>query len=72
MSDLLTVRYPSGNIEFRMSDSAPKVGDVLERNADNWIVETVAEIDGRTEVRLRAGLRSTVEEPDAQGVIEGT
>ena len=39
MSDLVTVRYPSGDTEFRMSDTAPKVGDVLKRNGDNWIVE---------------------------------
>ena len=45
MSDLLTVRFPSGAKEFRMSDKAPEVGDVLRRNGDNWLVEEVHEGD---------------------------
>jgi hypothetical protein len=54
MSDLLTVRYPSGVKEFRMSDQAPDVGDVLKRNGDNWLVERVHEDDdGNTVVTLR-------------------
>ena len=54
MSDLLTVRYPSGAREFRMSDTAPEVGDVLRRNGDNWVVEEVhAGDDGSTVVTLR-------------------
>jgi hypothetical protein len=53
MSDLLTVRYPSGAREFRMSDTAPEVGDVLRRNGDNWVVEEVDEgDDGSTVVTL--------------------
>ena len=53
MSDLLTVRYPSGAKEFRMSDNAPEVGDVLRRNGDNWVVEKVHDDDGNTVVTLR-------------------
>jgi hypothetical protein len=54
MSDLLTVRYPSGAKEFRMSDTAPEVGDVLRRNGDNWVVEKVHDDDdGNTVVTLR-------------------
>ena len=54
MSDLLTVRYPSGAREFRMSDTAPEVGDVLRRNGDNWVVEEVHDgDDGSTVVTLR-------------------
>jgi hypothetical protein len=54
MSDLLTVRFPSGAKEFRMSDKAPEVGDVLRRNGDNWLVEEVHEgDDGSTVVTLR-------------------
>ena len=54
MSDLQIVRYPSGAKEFRMSDTAPEVGDVLRRNGDNWVVEEVHEgDDGSTVVTLR-------------------
>ena len=56
MSALLTVRYPSGATEFRMSDNAPQVGDILKRNGDNWIVEEVTESeDGTSVVTLRPG-----------------
>ena len=54
MSDLLTLRYPTGAKEFRMSKPAPEVGDILKRNGDNWIVEEVEEeADGSTAVKLR-------------------
>ena len=54
MSALLTVRYPSGATEFRMSDDAPDVGDTLKRNGDNWIVEEVTQAeDGTSVVTLR-------------------
>ena len=56
MSDLLTVRYPSGETEFRMRDKDPQVGDILTRNGDNWIVEAVTEAEnGSTLVTLRPG-----------------
>jgi hypothetical protein len=50
MSGLLTVRFPSGETEFRMSDEAPDVGDTLKRNGDNWIVEEVTKADDGTSV----------------------
>ena len=54
MSDLLTLRYPSGAKEFRMSEKAPEKGDVLRRNGDNWVVEKVHDDeDGNTLVTLR-------------------
>jgi len=62
VSDLLTVRYPSGDSEFRMSDKAPKVGDVLKRNGDNWIVDKVVETNEGTQVTLRPGVKP-VDEP---------
>jgi len=47
MSGLLTVRYPSGATEFRMSGA---------RNGDNWIIEEVTNADDGTSVaRLRPG-----------------
>jgi len=54
MSALVTVRYPSGATEFRMSDEAPNVGDTLKRNGDTWIVEEVTKAaDGTSVVTLR-------------------
>jgi hypothetical protein len=56
VSDLFTVRYPSGETEFRMRDNEPQVGDVLTRNGDNWVVEAVTEAEnGSTLVTLRPG-----------------
>jgi hypothetical protein len=57
-SDLVTVRYPSGGAHYELSDKRPEVGDVLKRNGDNWIVESVTEKkDGATTVTLRPGLK---------------
>ena len=39
-----------------MRDKEPRVGDVLTRNGDNWIVEAVTEVEnGSTRVTLRPG-----------------
>ena len=41
-----------------MSAKTPRVGDVLKRNGDNWIVaEVTAEKDGTSTVVLRPGLK---------------
>ena len=65
MSDLLTVRFPSGAKEFRMSEAAaPKVGDVLKRNGDSWIVEEVDETTRGTQVVLRPDVKLADEKPD--------
>jgi hypothetical protein len=64
VSDLLTVRYPTGAKEFRMSDKAPRVGDVLKRNGDNWIVEEIVETEEGSQVTLRPGVKLPVEETD--------
>ena len=55
MSELVTVRFPSGDTEFRMSDRAPQVGDVLRRNDTDWVVEAVSETENGTHVTLRPG-----------------
>jgi hypothetical protein len=53
-SELLTVRFPSGETEFRLSDSSPEPGDVLTRNGDSWIVdEIIPSAAGATVVVLR-------------------
>lgn len=37
-----------------MSDESPRLGDILERDGDNWVVEEVGEaVDGTTVVTLR-------------------
>lgn len=67
-SSLVTIRYPEGDSEFRMSEQAPAVGDVLKRNGDNWIVEEVMQNkDGTTLVTLRPGPKPAVlDDPDAE------
>lgn len=57
-STLVSVRYPMGGTEFQLSDKTPQVGDVLRRNGDNWVVETVTvQENGSTSVTLRPGLK---------------
>ena len=53
MSDLLTVRFPSGATEFRMSDKPPLVGDRLRRNGEDWVVQEVSQTKTGTQVWLR-------------------
>ena len=65
MSALITVRFPSGETEHRMSDHAPRVGDVLKRNGSSWVVDEVVEEDGASVVTLRAGLDASAVEPAA-------
>ena len=56
MSVLQTLRYSTQGTEFRLTDKAPEVGDILKRNGDNWVVEEVHEADdGSTVVTLRPG-----------------
>jgi hypothetical protein len=58
-SDVVTLQFPgAGAAEFRLSESPPKIGDVLKRNGDNWVVTKVEEAkDGSTVVTLRPGLK---------------
>ena len=70
MSDLLTVRFPSGATEFRMTDTSPEVGDVLTRNGDTWVVDAVIPSeDGTTVVALRPG-HTPVQPDDATASAE--
>jgi hypothetical protein len=57
VSDVVTLRFPGrGASEYRLSETTPKVGDVLKRNGDTWIVTTVEKAkDGTAVVTLRAG-----------------
>lgn len=44
----------SGRSEYVMSEKAPKVGDVLKRDGDNWeVIEVRVEKDGTSTVTLR-------------------
>ena len=66
MSELLTVRFPSGATDFRMSDDAPGVGEILRRKGDTWIVEEIASSDdGTTVVTVRSELETV--EPNNLG-----
>jgi len=66
MSELLTVRFPSGATEFRMSDDAPAVGDILKRNGDNWIVEEVGKTDDGSTVVTLTPMPKPVEPDEAE------
>jgi hypothetical protein len=37
------VRYPDGSTEFRMSQSAPELGDVVAGRGERWLVADIAE-----------------------------
>ncbi len=53
---VLTVRYPTGETEYRTSATPPNVGDRLSRNGDSWIVEEVTTSpSGGIVVRLGRG-----------------
>lgn len=55
---VLTVRYPSGETEYRTSATTPDVGDVFNRNGDTWVVDEVTpSASAGTVVRLRPGPR---------------
>ena len=58
MSDTVVLRFPAKPPEYRLSAKKPKVGDVLKRNGDNWVVERVEEAtDGTCLVSLRPRTR---------------
>jgi hypothetical protein len=60
MGDLVTVRFGSDATQFEMSEKAPKVGDVLKRNGDNWeVVEIKEDSGGHTTVILKPGMKPT-------------
>ena len=58
MSDTVVLRFPAKPPEYRLSAKKPRVGDVLKRNGDNWVVERVEEAkDGTCQVSLRPGIK---------------
>ncbi len=53
-SDIIAIRWPTGVTEFRLGETKPKVGDVLQQNGDKWLVVTVEQqSDGTAAVTLR-------------------
>ena len=58
----VTLRYPMGGTEFRLSDNAPATGDVMVRRGGRaWVARTIAtRPDGSLFVTL-----APLEEPDA-------
>lgn len=59
MASMMVYRLPTGITEYRLSDKAPKVGDVLSQGDNNWIVAEVQEQrDGTTLITVRPELKS--------------
>jgi hypothetical protein len=53
-SDAITLRFVPSGTEYRLSEKKPKVGDVMRRNGDEWVVVDVREdANGNTIVTLR-------------------
>jgi hypothetical protein len=58
VSDTVVLRFPAKPPEYRLSARKPKVGVVLNRKGDNWVVERVEEAkDGTCLVSLRPGIK---------------
>jgi hypothetical protein len=58
VTELTTIRFGSVATEFAMSEKSPKVGDILKRNGDNWVVVEVKDDgDGRSTVILQPGMK---------------
>jgi hypothetical protein len=56
MSDLAMVQYGSEATEYILSAKKPKVGDVLKRNGDTWVVVEIKDgADGKSTVVLQPG-----------------
>jgi len=54
-SDTVIYRFAADR-EYRLSEEKPGVGDVIQRNGEDWVVASVAEVkDGTTVVTLRPG-----------------
>ena len=63
-SVLHTIRYPSGDTEFRTQEQSPVVGDSFQRNGDTWIVQHVERLrDGTVNVTVAAGSDTPTLEP---------
>ena len=61
-SQLVSVRFPTGESEFRITAEAPKVGDTLKRGDEEWPVSDVGtDENGTTIVRLGPPEDSTTE-----------
>jgi hypothetical protein len=71
MSGLITVRYQSGDTEFRMSDDAPTIGDVVMRRGEEWVIESVIESDQGFRVMLRPRDRPPAGQADGERGQEG-
>jgi hypothetical protein len=65
---MVSVRFPTGEREFRMTAEAPKVGDTLKRGDDEWPVSDVrADEYGRAVLTLGSMEPRTTEELGASG-----
>jgi hypothetical protein len=52
-SQLVSVRFPSGETEFRITAEPPRVGDMLTRGDVEWLVQEIGtDENGRAVVTL--------------------
>jgi hypothetical protein len=57
-SQMVIVRFPSGETEFQMTAEAPKVGDMVRRGGNEWQVEEVgADENDRVVVTLAPAIK---------------
>lgn len=49
-STTVLFRFPAERSEYRLNERTPKVGDLLERNGNDWVVVTVDEPNGRATI----------------------
>ncbi len=54
----MAMYFTGEGTEYRLSEKLPKVGDVLKRNGDDWVVVVIDEQQyGASVVKLRPGLK---------------
>jgi hypothetical protein len=52
-SQMVSIRFPTGESEFRITAETPQVGDTLKRGDDEWLVSDIgADENGRAIVIL--------------------
>lgn len=66
-TETFVVRYPDGSSEYRMSELAPQVGDVLVGRGAHWLVAGVAEYaKGTMTIFLQHRQAASPQRPDSR------
>jgi hypothetical protein len=61
-SQLVSVRFPSGETEFRITAEPPNLGDVLTRGDVEWLIQDIAaDENGGAVVTLVPVIREVIE-----------